>query len=179
MSQGNENTTITGTHGKHYWLWCRDLTMSDMLKAHPTLVLNKYLAITSWDSGPFVPSDEERAMGWERRGQIAYSGIIRSINQVPIGDGYDEWYVFTQPTELGTLVRGNIFEIGIHPDQVAAFVNYGGFKPEDPEAPDLVDLFWQQYDLIQPYCFIADGDLLSVVTSDEKLFAEIKKVRCG
>ena len=58
-------------------------------------------------------------------------------------------------------------------DQVAVFVNFGGFSLRSSEMKDLADLFWLQLEVIQPESSIADGGLLNFVTDDEQLFAAI------
>ena len=83
----------------------------DLLQICPEVVLGKYVAITSIDSGPLVPTDEEIAAGWESRGRIACSPKVESVESLPRA-GWDEWYIFGNPTDLGTSHLGeNIFEV--------------------------------------------------------------------
>jgi hypothetical protein len=165
---------ITGIRGDDSWLCSLRLDLHDFLEACPQCFMQKFIAITSWDSGSFVPNETEKSVGWVERNGIAYSPKITSINMLPPHECYDEWYVFTERRDLGRLFKGNIFEEGVRKDQVAAFVNYSlGFSLATTDNNALRELFWLQYDLIQPYCFIANSDILNVVTRDKQLFKEI------
>jgi hypothetical protein len=58
--------------------------------------------------------------------------------------------------------------------QVADFVNFGPeFLLSNPNA--LTELFWQQYELIRPHGFVAEGVVLNVVTADPNLFDLIER----
>ena len=139
------------------------------------LLLGKYVAVTSFDSGPLLPSAAERQMGWENRQGIAYSPLIQSVGTLPL-DSYDEWYVFQRPVDLGiSRLDSNVFEPSLQPGEVGVFVNYGGFALHRPETKDLADLFWNQLDRIQPESYIADNEVLTFVSRDESLFAAVTK----
>jgi hypothetical protein len=162
----------TGSRGGYFWLTSADHDLDYLLMSCPQIVLGRYLAVTSFDSGSLVPNEDEIIAGWGSRGGIAYSPKIESIEKLP-HDLYDEWYLFEFPRELGNLFQGNVFETSIQAGQVAAFFNFGGFSLHSPEMKDLADLFWLQLELIQPESFIADGGLLNFVTCDEQLFAAV------
>jgi hypothetical protein len=59
-------------------------------------VLNRYLAVTSRDSGVRTLLDGEAEMGWELRGDVAYSPLIESVGSLKFQrdglefPGYDE-----------------------------------------------------------------------------------------
>ncbi len=90
-------------------------------------------------------------------------------------DGWDEWYVFAQPTDLGvSRLSDNIFDPRLKAAEVGVFVNYS-FALHRPEMQDLADLFWSQIDRIQPESYIANNDWLTFVTRDESLFASVAK----
>jgi len=164
----------TGSRGGYFWLTTADYTLHDVITSCPQIVVGKYIAITSFDSGSLVPNEDEIVAGWQSRGGIAYSPKVESVEKLP-HDLYDEWYVFKSPRDLGHLYEGNIFETLMTAGQVAVFVNYGpGFSLKSSEAKDLMDLFWLQLGLIQPESFISDGDLLNFVTSDDQLFDSVR-----
>ncbi len=81
-----------GSEGLYEWLVTDQ--QFDLLQVCPEVVLEKYVAITSIDSGRLVPTDEETAAGWETRGTIAYSPKIQNIKGLP-RDGWDEWYIWS------------------------------------------------------------------------------------
>lgn len=145
----------------------------DVLQICPEVVLGKYVAITSIDSGPLVPTDKERAAGWESRGQIAYSPRVESVDSLPRA-GWDEWYIFASPADLGTSHLGeNVFEVPRGPGQVSVLVNYC-FALHRPDNESLATLFWEQIRWIRPESYIADSDYLNFVTMDKTLFASVR-----
>lgn len=163
-----------GAHGLYEWLATDDQRL-DLLEICPVVVLGKYIAVTSIDSGVFLPSDDEKAAGWESRGKIAYSPQVQSIDSLP-RDGYDEWYVFASPSDLGNShIEENIFELPQERRQVNVFVNYGGFALHRPEMKDLTSLFWQQLEWVQPESYIGDGNFLNFVSTNKAAFAAIRE----
>src|SRR5579864_4646469 len=114
----------TGFHGAYKWL-ASEFELDDILRLCPVVVLGKYLAITSIDSGRLSPTAEEVLAGWENRHGIAYSPLVQSVETLP-RNGWDEWYVFRQSPDLGVSRLGtNIFDPAVHRGEVADFVNYG------------------------------------------------------
>jgi hypothetical protein len=158
-----------GSHGAYEWLVTDDRQL-DLLQLCPGIVLGKYVAITSIDSGVLSPDETEKAAGWESRGKIAYSPRVEGIENLPC-DGWDEWYVFNEPTDLGTSHLGeNIFEVPEERGQVRVFVNYR-FALHLPEMNDLATLFWRQVEWIHPESYIADNEFLTFATANRTLFA--------
>jgi hypothetical protein len=147
----------------------------DLLQICPEVVLEKYVAITSIDSGAPVPTDEETAAGWETRGKIAYSPKIQNIKGLPRA-GWDEWYIFDNPTDLGiSHLEENVFEVPQEQGHVSVFVNYR-FALHQPEMKDLATLFWQQIARIRPESYVADNDYLNFVSMNKTLFASVRDV---
>jgi hypothetical protein len=65
---------------------------------------------------------------------IAYSPLIRSVGTLPERGGFDEWYVFGTPVDLGEKGRGNVFEAPLSAGQVEVFVNFAkGFDLHQPD----------------------------------------------
>ncbi|HEY2168149.1 MAG TPA: hypothetical protein VGJ30_00875, partial [Candidatus Angelobacter sp.] len=125
------------------------------------------MAVTSFDSGSLSLSDEKKAAGWESRKGIAYSPLIRSVGTLPERGGFDEWYVFGTPIDLGEKGRGNVFESSLSAGQVEVFVNFAeGFDLHQPN--DLVPLFWRQLEWIRPESYIADTHLLLTFMSTNR-----------
>ena len=145
----------------------------DLLQVCPDVALGKYIAITSIDSGPLVPTDKEKAAGWEIRGQIAYSHRVENVESLPRAR-WDEWYIFGSPIDLGTSHLGeNIFEVPQEAGHVSVLVNYC-FALHRPEMKDLGTLFWKQIRWIRPETYIADSDYLNFVTMNKTLFAIVR-----
>jgi hypothetical protein len=87
--------------------------------------------------------------------------------------GFDEWYVFDQPTDLGQVHKGDLYDAPLLPGQVHVFVNFAGFSFKRPEVKSLTDLYWRQLEWISPVSYIADGTSLSFVTRDSNAFEEV------
>jgi hypothetical protein len=143
------------------------------LQVCPEVVLGKYIAITSIDSGPLVPTEKEKAAGWESRGQIAYSPKVEKAESVPRA-GWDEWYIFGSPTDLGTSHLGeNVFEVPQVQGHISVLVNYC-FALHRPETKHLATLFWEQIEWIRPESYIADSDYLNFVSMNKTIFASVR-----
>lgn len=113
---------VTGEYGCYQWL-VTDLQF-DLFQACPEIILGKYVAVTSFDSGPLEPTDKEKASGWQSRGKIAYSPKIQNVEELP-REGWDEWYILNNPAHLGTShLQENIFEVPNEQGHVSVFVNY-------------------------------------------------------
>ncbi len=93
---------IVGIHGVYQWLTMFGCEITNLLRLCPDVVLNKYLAVTSIDSGTLQLTDEEKRDGWwiseearvfrgtswgtrEDRDdwKVAYSPRIESIRGLP------------------------------------------------------------------------------------------------
>ena len=112
-----------GSHGQYEWLVTDQ--QFDLLQISPDVVLGKYVAITSFDSGPLVLTEEEKAAGWDSRSKVAYSPKVQNVASLPRA-GYDEWYIFDDPIDLGTShLEENVLEAPHEPGHVSVFVNYG------------------------------------------------------
>src|SRR5262249_21740534 len=123
--------------------------------------------------------DAEKKLGWYGRNEIAYSPQITlsedgKIQQLFEGvcAGYDEWYVFDAPRNLGALCKHDDFESDMPEREVWTFASYDNrFALHNPDCADLTNRFWKQLERIQPESFIADSDaLLTFVTRDEAAF---------
>jgi hypothetical protein len=160
-----------GSQGLYEWLVTDQ--QFDLLQVCPEIVLGKYIAITSFDSGPLIPTDSEKADGWESRGQIAYSPKVERVETLPRA-GYDEWYIFGIPTDLGVShLAENVFEVSQGPGHVSVLVNYC-LALHRPEMKDLATMFWKQIEWIRPESYVADSDYLNFVSKNKTLFASVR-----
>ena len=163
----------TGTSGAYHWLTTDKFDFDSLIEVCPSVVLRKYLAVTAFDSGPLALVDVPDPGVWKSRGSIAYSSQIESIENLPLRVGFDEWYVFDQPTDLGQVRKGNVFDAQLLPGQLYVFVNFAGFSFQRPGVKSLTDLYWRQLEWISPVSYIADGTSLSFVTRDNNAFEEV------
>jgi hypothetical protein len=166
----------TGSNGTYQWLASDEHALDVLLKRRPDALLGKYLAITSIDSGFLALDQELKSAGWESRNHIAYSPQIQSVEGIPQG-GYDEWYVFDAPMDLGELSNGDPFDAPLQPGRVQVFINYGGFNLHEAVHQSLTELFWKQLEWISPESYLADGsDYLIFVSRNENLFHAAQQV---
>lgn len=161
----------TGTHGIYEWL-VTDREF-DLLQICPEVAIGKYVAITSLDSGPLVPTEKEIAAGWQSRGGIAYSPKIQTAQEVPRA-GWDEWYIFEGPADLGTSHIGdNVFEVPHDERHVSVLVNYNfAFHLQDMEV--FADIFWKQIAWIRPESYVGDNYFLNFVSKNKSLFVAVR-----
>jgi hypothetical protein len=177
MTDSQGSAVESGTQGEYEWIVADthldDLRrLDDVLRCCPEIVLGKYVAVTSIDSGSLNPKNEERAAGWGSRGGIAYSPRITGVEVLP-REGWDEWWVFeNQMDDFGQLVSAadcNIFESPISRGTVHALVNFN-IGLHLPEMQPLIDIFWRQFDWIRPQSYLAENDsYLTVVSADKHL----------
>jgi hypothetical protein len=164
-----------GSRGGYAWLTTTSHDFDSLLGLCPNAVLGKYVAVTSFDSGSLDLNDEEKANGWDSRKGVAYSPLIHSVLTLPQRGGYDEWYVFENPVDLGEKGQGNPFEAPFSPGQVEVFVNFGeGFDLQQPDS--LVALFWRQLEWIRPESYVADTHyLLTFVSTNRNIFEAVRQ----
>ena len=161
-----------GSHGPYQWFVTDE--NFDLLQLCPEVVLGKYVAVTSIDSGVFVPTEQETMAGWQNRGNIAYSPKIQQAADLP-REGWDEWYIFDEPADLGkSYLRENVFEVPRGPGHLNVFVNYC-FAFHQPNMDSLVKLFWQQMEWVRPESYVADSDYLNFATMNKALFAKVQE----
>jgi hypothetical protein len=159
-----------GSMGPYEWLVTDE--NFDLLQLCPEVVLGKYVAVTSIDSGEFVLTEKETATGWHSRGKIAYSPKIQHAHDLP-REGWDEWYIFNDPADLGkSHIQENVFEVPRGQGELSVFVNYC-FALHQPTMDSLVTLFWQQMEWVRPESYVADSDYLNFVSTNKALFATV------
>jgi hypothetical protein len=60
----NGGPGVVGSHGSYQWLSMYERDISELMRLCPEVVLGKYLAVTSIDSGALKLTDEEMNAGW-------------------------------------------------------------------------------------------------------------------
>ena len=159
-----------GSHAAYEWLVTDE--NFDLLQICPAVVLGKYVAVTSIDSGECVLTADERAAGWQNREKIAYSPKIQRAEDLP-REGWDEWYIFNSATELGVShLQENIFQAQRGRGHVNVFVNYG-LALHKPGMESFTSLFWQQMEWVLPESYVADSDYLNFVSMNKALFVSV------
>lgn len=152
-----------------YWIvqWSEDTdpSLADVLTKVPKLVLGRYVAIVSCDSGRYRPDEKELKKGWSMLNGTALSPKIDSVTALPT-PGFDEWYVYEdKPTTC--------------PD--CAFVNEYDFSPldsyEEVLDQEVLDQFWLQVEMTKPLHVLGAGTPnIFVVTRDPEIVERLKSL---
>jgi hypothetical protein len=149
---------FTGSRGQYRWIVWESQLLGELISAVPQIVLGKYAVVTSFDSGPFVPSAALLERGWIAKSGAAYSPRITRGDDLP-HDQYDEWYVFPSRKVI---------------DVPEVFVNYGGFRlryyASDIRLHGLLERFWLQMERLQPESYLAEGEVLIFASRDAGLY---------
>ena len=177
-SERSTPSLVTGIHDRYHWLSTHrpyEDQLSRVCQLCPDVFLSRYLAVTSCDSGPLDMSDSLTSIGWAQHGGISYSPRIESLEMLPAGAIWDEWYVFEHPVDLGQTREGNIFEFPVSAGEVEIFVNFYNFCLNSPEVADLATRFWRQLEWIRPDAYLAQSDLgfFTFVTPYKELFRTV------
>ena len=179
----NGTPCVIGEQGDYRWLSSLDCSITSLLRLCPEVVVEKYIAVTSIDSGALRLTEEEKTQGWWTREsgiifrctpwgdrtdredwRVAYSPRIQSIHGLPnethteCCDGYAEWYVFDQPVASG---------------EIESFVNYSGFRLFAPEYKDFAARFWDQMMRLRPESYLAEGTVLTFATRNSAAFDQV------
>jgi hypothetical protein len=178
----DETVIRQGRHNGYQWLTSTEHYSGTLLRVCPEVFIDRYLAITCVDGGSRSIHDIDNVAGWEIRNGIGYSPKLDHVTDIPHqidgpdGPGYDEFYIFESPRDLGERVQGNIFlePFAPAPGRTAVFVSWAAFVLYGSN--DIVDLFWPQFERLHPESFIADGSAcLTFVTRNNLLFELVRE----
>jgi len=141
------------------WSEAWDPSLTCLLQLAPELVVGKQIAITSCDSGPYVPSEQELRSGWSRRESTAISREIEQLTELP-APGFDEWYVYDS-APLKCPKRNH--------------VNRYGFSVFDEGIE--TESFWEQIRKSDPLHVLGAGTPnMFFVTRDRDSFERVKRL---
>ena len=125
-------------------------SMDDFILDYSQFILNKNIAIISFDSDSFIPTDEEIKRGWVYKNEIAYFNNLNTEElKGPIYGGYDQWLIFDHPIEV---------------NNIDIFVNYSGFSLETISTDRgqlqiaVTNRFWKMIEQTKPSYFLLCGD---------------------
>lgn len=170
---------LMGKNDKWMWVTSKAACLSEVVEGCPQLFVDRFVFITSFDSGLVQLNEEMLNAGWKHMGKrrknfewsgdewedpLALSPRISDPTILPI-DTYDEWYVFFSAPQI---------------DTVEVFVNWG-FSPtfghtgmhELRTHPELEEHFWAQMNELNPHAYIADNESLSFVTADAARYEQV------
>ncbi|MEO9953136.1 hypothetical protein [Nonlabens sp.] len=142
--------------------------MKSLIYKFPEFILDKYLAIVSFDSDSFLPTKSELNRGWIYENEIAYFDQITEseLSQDSLFDIYDQWLIFDNRQ------RFNSMDI---------YVNFSGFSVDMNESRKTFELsvtkrFWNEVDQIKPQKFILNGDKFIIGTNNQMEFEKVKSI---
>ena len=169
-----------GSRGRYQWVTSDQHSIDDIVRLCPEVLLARYLAVTSTDSGE-PRWWAEKLPGWECRGRVGYSPCLESTEGILYqihgreNAGFDEWYTFETRADLGeVIVDDNPWteESRSRPGRIVAFVNHYF----SPDLPDDVrsSAFWDQIERIRPESYISDGaECVTFVSRNADLFQSV------
>jgi len=153
----------SGTRGDYYWLTSHSNTdhISQMLASCPHVTRDKFVAITSFDSGPLSPSQDELLAGWSSDGRIMYSPRITESVRIP-HEQYDEWLIFSHETR--------------HLPEQEVFINWGGFTFADEDHHrEQRERLWAQLTQVSAESYLAEGDYVLFASRNRAVFDCVTK----
>jgi hypothetical protein len=146
---------FTGESSSFKWFQAGYRSLAELMEAVPDLVRDRFVVVTSLDSGPLGLTADDIALGWRQSGALAVSPKSPAPRSLPKGE-WDEWYIFEE------LPPARSPEV---------FVNYGGFSlcpdPGNEWEQARVERFWGQLAEWWPESYLAEGDNLICVTRSE------------
>jgi len=178
----SEEVILTAARGEYSWLTSsHDHYSGTLVKLCPEIFIGRYLAVTAIDSGTPWLTERQKAGGWTQRREIVYSPRLSSVGDVFYQrdghdvPGFDEWYFFQSPPDLGELQHGNPFEEATapRPGRAKAFVGMPSatVHDTDPQCEFIRQMFWDQIGWIKPESYVSDGPrCLTFVTKNRDLF---------
>lgn len=154
--------------GNYFWFECstEQCDIGVIVENLPELFLGKNLIIVSFDSGPFVPTEEEINRGWKFINDIAYFDAINQYElNGPIYDQYDQWLVMNEVTRI---------------EKMDVYVNYSPFSilSENCKNEYQVSLrikFWEEIHCINPEQFFLSGSKFIYGTTNEEYINQLLK----
>ncbi|MCX6590463.1 MAG: hypothetical protein NTZ56_02965 [Acidobacteria bacterium] len=171
---------IIGSHGDFQWLNTIDYTLNDFARLCPGAFVDRFLAVTSLDSGPPRLTPHDEAEGWRTGGKLydwspddtrqdrgsgaALGPRLRSLDHLPealqagLDASFHEWYVFRHPSPT---------------IDFAVFVNWMGFSLWNSTFRWLIDYFWQEVERVNPESYVSEGWTLVFVTRNAALFESV------
>jgi hypothetical protein len=171
---------VVGSRGPYQWVTSDQHFIDDIVRLCPEVLLGRYLAVTSTDSGE-PKWWAEKLPGWESLGRVGYSPCLESTEGISYqihgreNAGFDEWYTFETRSDLGeVIVDENPWteESRSRPGRIVALVNHYF----SPDLPDDVrsSVFWDQLKRIHPESYISDGaECVTFVSRNAYLFQSV------
>jgi hypothetical protein len=164
-----EKRIATGSHDAYYWLISTEHYIGTLVRQHPGVVLDRYVAITSMDSGAAPPTQRHERIGWQcRGGGVCYSPGLRTTDELLGFQVHGDRFAATMllvlmsgiyllgPPSLAKQISGHP-RIELQPGGTLVFVNYYNFALDGTDPAilrGLIELFWQQLDRIRPEWYI-------------------------
>ena len=153
----------SGQNDQYFWFQSVDTnhTIDDFLLKFKSFLVNRFVCVTSFDSGMLHLAEFEINDGWQTSHKIAISPKLKMDTEIPFA-GFDEWYVFEKQPEFY--------------NNVDVYVNYSSFSLE--ENCSLTKAFWENLKIYNPLVYIAEGTNLKIITTDLELKNAIEKHWC-
>ena len=167
---------FAGSRNGYEWLSLHTsrCLMRSLLRAVPAVVLGRRVAVTSFDSGPLTPGEEEKAAGWFREGEVLWTSPITDSAALPCGE-YDEWYVFADYVRLPPIeVFVNFSDLSLRELQPLLDANPTWDRRMFASALERQERFWAQISTLKPRSYFCENEALSFATADRQTFSAVR-----
>lgn len=154
-----------GAQGEYRWLETSAHEIYDVLQVCPDVVTNKKLVITSFDSDPLQPTEEEMQRGWRASGRSVHIPLGSNISSIPF-EVFNEWYIFNDEAperDYRVFVNHDWFTLG--PAQTLYTRNGNAF-----DLKRMQRWFWQELEQAKPESYLGRGNRLKFVTRNAENF---------
>lgn len=169
-----------GSQGQYSWIefeWNAE-ELPTLIKEFPQLLVGRYVAITSHDSGPMPLDDHDLGRGWSVSNGVAVSPRIRNSEDIPHTCGWDEWWTFVdEPAEITPMeafINNSAFTLVDPPIRNEGLEDEAALQYLSRQQRRWQDAFWSQIARVGAEAYLADGERLLVAHQDASMVRAIK-----
>jgi hypothetical protein len=164
----------TGNYKEYYWFESHEINLNSLIRKTPELLIGKYLIITHFDGGNFVPNENEVNIGWENENGITYADkVTKRILKMNIYDNYDQWILMAEKIKINKIsdfVNHDYFSLIDWKNENKNLKNVDDsnfINQFENERKILKEKFWNEIEKIKLTTFISDGAKFIYVTDNQ------------
>ncbi len=162
-----------GNYKEYYWFESHQINLTDIIKKLPELLIGKFLIISHFDGGKFIPNKNEINIGWKNENGMTYAEkITKQVLKMNIYDNYDQWILMNERTQITgikdyvnydyfSLIDWQIEKQSLNDEDDLNFINQ-----YEKDRVRLKNEFWKEIEILNPLNFISDGSKFIFVTKE-------------
>jgi len=179
----------TGNNEDYFWFEAEDLQFWKVIETMPELVLDNYVMINAFDSGPLKWTDEELSKGFGYKNEVAVTTKLTNLNDLVNlpSEFYDEWFIRSKPfdnTPAEIFVNYGLFTLRTRSfeEEKKTMDMTWDFKGREYEIEILTELqekFWAQIKMVDADKFMGqhDNHFLFVTKDKNEIETLVKHAR--